>query len=155
MAFDLFVTSVAPDSDRQTLVYTFLNEEDRPLLEDDVPLKNRELFARLDEVPSYDWGRVLPDNVLDLQWCIRRDDIDEVYRTLEDLHDVGLQNIYAAILMDGFFSGALLVDEKGQIQQLSVDSDVVESLSCDEDTGEGVLAMLKSLRAKHTLKACD
>ncbi|NRB41115.1 MAG: hypothetical protein HRU20_22025 [Pseudomonadales bacterium] len=154
MSLDLFITAVASDNEHQRLVYTFL-DDDRPLFEDDLPEKDRAMFLKLEPVPSYDWAQKLDDGVLDFHWSIRGDDFDEVNRTLMDMHNIGLTQIYASFLMEGSFCGAMKVNTSGKIEQLSISESIRENSSLDEGAGEYILAVLKSLRAKQTVRACS
>jgi hypothetical protein len=127
MEFELLVSSDASTAETAVKVVEFLHPDERPTFEDEVAVEFQPLFLTLEPTPSFESGSVVNETHLHIHWSIGGgDEYSEIQRILKDFFDAKLNNIKAAMLIDGAITQVLTLSENGELQLINYDEDELE-----------------------------
>ncbi len=131
MEAELAVVCALETPQMAELFKTFMDEDTRPILEDEVEEVYREIFNTIDEIQYAETTEIVDQNKLKLWFFVGGGDhYTEITFILDTLKKAGVKKLSAAVFMDGLLQGILKNERQSVGHALASD---VEGNSMDAD----------------------
>lgn len=132
MEAELAVRLITKSEDEANRLKFMLQDETRPILDDEVEPEHRDVFNILDELADVEWASVTNSRILNLWWRIDdRDSMDDTKFILSNLIRAGGLEARSILFFDGMPELYVVIDKRLKLELKPLTSEKLESRLID------------------------